>query len=146
MRRLTGTGIAAVLWLAALMSGCGDSDDLVIGVTPTFTATRTAARRGRLTRTAAPTVTPTSVQGPRSLASWWSTRTSAPPARTAVTQLPPGGSRRSARASIAASGGADWVADDGDVRGATDEDGRFTVTGLTLAATRCGSPRRWTAT
>jgi hypothetical protein len=63
-----------------------------------------------------------------------------------VTQLPPGQLPPVSKGFDRGLGGADWVVDDGDVRGATDEDGRFTVTGLTPAAMRCGSPRRSTAT
>ena len=91
MRRLTGTGIAAVLLgLAALLSGCGNGDDLVIGVTPTFTATRTAAATGTATRTAVPTVTPTSVQGTSVAGVVVVDKNVGATGEDGVTQLPPG--------------------------------------------------------
>lgn len=121
--------IAAIAAAAWFVVGCGSGSDLAIGVTPTFTSTTS------LTRT--PTATP-----PPPTA----TRTAAlggvaglvvvddnvgRDGKDGITALPPESLPPISPGFDRGLGGAGWVVDDGDVRGETDESGRFAVTGLT---------------
>jgi uncharacterized protein YjdB len=121
---------AAVLigMAALLLNGCGDDDDPPRGATPTATATVPAA-----TRTPTPTVAPS--------------RTATPPegavaglvvvgdnvgqhGEDGLKPLPPESLPPVGTGFDRGLGSADWVVDDGSVRGETDADGRFLITGL----------------
>lgn len=130
MRQHTGTvRLAAVLLAtaAAMAVGCG-GDDLGIGATPTPTGTVPTATRTP-TQTAPPTATATvavaAVSGLVVVGDNVGQH-----GEDGLRPLPD-----DARPPVGVGfdrglGGADWVADDGDVRGETDADGRFVVTGL----------------
>ncbi|MBX3026554.1 hypothetical protein KF840_16740 [bacterium] len=127
-----GTGMRAmvVLALVALFTGgCGNGSDLAIGVTPTFTSTSTGST---------PTPTPTRTPPPTA------TRVSGSVAGLVVVDAAVGAGGNDGIATLPpesrppvstgfdrALGGAGWVADDGDVRGETDDAGRFVIGGLT---------------
>ncbi len=108
---------AAVGWLAA----CG-GDDLGIGATPTTTATATATARPTATRTPQ---SQASVQGLVAVA-----RDVGGPG-DGLNPLRPDGLPPLGKGFDRGLGYADWVVDDGDLRGSTDDDGHFSVSGLT---------------
>lgn len=109
---------AALLLLAA----CGNSD-LGIGATPTVTATATATARPTATRT------------PQSQAQVAGlvvvNRDVGAGAGEGLQPLPPDGVPPLGKGFDRSLGNADWIVDDGAVRGSTGDDGRFLVTGLT---------------
>ncbi|MDX2169026.1 MAG: hypothetical protein SF182_18305 [Deltaproteobacteria bacterium] len=110
----------AALWLAA----CG-GDDLGIGATPTVTATRTPQSTATPTRTR----TPVSLAQVSGLVVVGSDVGSG--SEDGLAPLPPDGVPGVGKGFDRGLGGAEWVVDDGAIRGATGEDGRFSVSGLT---------------
>ena len=113
---------AAVLFLAA----CG-GDDLGIGATPTQTVTRTATA----TRTPTPVPTRTPVAQARVAGLVVVSRDVGVGVQDGLRPLPPETQPSDASGFDRGLGHADWRIDDGAARGATDADGRFSITGLT---------------
>ncbi len=110
---------AALLFFAA----CG-GDDLGIGATPT--PSQTVTRTATATRT--PTHTPVAQAGVAGLVVV--SRDVGVGEQDGLKPLPPEGQPTDASGFDRGLGHADWRIDDGAVHGATDEDGRFSITGL----------------
>jgi hypothetical protein len=108
---------AAVCWLAA----CG-GDDLGIGATPTATATSTATVR--------PTATPTALSQAR-VEGLVAVARDVGGTTDGLNPLPTDGLPPLGKGFDRGLGHADWVVDDGEVRGSTDDDGHFSISGLT---------------
>ena len=119
--------VAIVLVAAWIIAGCGNGEDLVIGVTPTFTNTATTATA---TRTPPSTPTPTRAVGAVAGVVVVDAAVGAT-GEDGVRQLPPESRPDASRGFDRGLGDADWVVDDGDVRGETDDSGHFVVSGLT---------------
>ncbi|MFN8640872.1 MAG: hypothetical protein U0802_04130 [Candidatus Binatia bacterium] len=130
--QLTGSGIRVAVLALGLMAwaagGCGNGSDLSLGPTPT--ATRPASTA---TRTPTATARPTQTATPRA------NRVAGlvvvgdgvgQPGSDGLKPLPPESLPPVGDGFDRGLGNAGWVVDDGVVRGETDADGRFTVTGL----------------
>lgn len=128
MERHMGIRALTALAIAALaVGGCGNGDDLAIGVTPTFTGTAAPP-----TATRTPTSTPTATRAVGAVAGVVVVDAAVGAGgRDGLRPLPPESVPPLSPGFDRGLGAAGWVADDGEVRGQTDGDGRFVVTGLT---------------
>src|SRR5258706_5658177 len=117
-------GIAVALCAAALLAGCG-GDDLVIGATPTVTATRTATTVPTTTATPLPTSTPRTLAQVAGVIVVNDDVGSGP--SDGLTPLPPESLPPVGTGFDRGLGNADWRVDDGGVRGTTTADGRFSI-------------------
>ncbi|MGE0520454.1 MAG: Ig domain-containing protein [Candidatus Binatia bacterium] len=128
MQRLTIRGMwSACAGVSALVLAACGGNDLSIGATPTTTATSTVTPpppTATVTRTPTPRIAQVAglVVASRDVQAGRDDGLNALPPE----MLPPVG-----KGFDRGLGHAEWVVDDGAVRGATDADGRFTVTGLT---------------
>ena len=121
----------AALCAAALLAGCGDDGDIVIGATPTATATRTGNPTATRTHTAPPTATRTPVSSAAVAGLVVVDAQVGAGGGDGLAPLPPEQLPHHPTGFDRGLGGATWVVGDGAVRGETDGEGRFSVTGLT---------------
>lgn len=127
----TRTLLIAAMALALVgIAGCGDDDDDG-GATPTATATRTAAAP-TFTATGAPTASPTATPVVGAAVAGRVVVSESVIARPGdgLRELPPEELPATGVGFDRGLGSADWVVDDGAVRGTTNPDGSFLVTGL----------------
>lgn len=124
-------GAAAVM----LLAGCGDGDDLVIGATPTATATGTRTENPTApatpTHTAPPTATRTAAASVGVAGVVMVDERVGAGSGDGLAQIPAGEYPAAPRGFDRALGNATWVVDGTGIHGATDGDGRFSVSGLT---------------